>query len=435
MRVAFFVDEFPALSETFVLDQITGLITRGCDVHVYARHVWPSAVAHPDVVAYRLVERASQLCPPPAPSTTARVVSGLRDIGRAVLRNPRLAMRSLNPLRFGREAVRLRPFYRVAPFLGGARYDVVHCHFGPNGVLAAELRDLGAFDAPIVTQFHGYDASSYVRRWGPDVYARLFERGDRFLCVSRRIQRLLVDLGCDEGKTRIHHTGVRVAQIPFVRRAPAPGERIRLLTVGRLVEKKGVEFSLRAVASLIPEYPNLVYTIVGDGPERDRLAALANDLSLGEHVQLVGAKLRGEVARLMQEAHIFLASSVSGADGDEEGIPVVLMEALASGVPVVSTTHAGIPELVVHGTGGLLAPERDSRTLAQHIRFLVTHPREREAMVLAGRKRVEAEYDSERLNERLLVLYDEVCGRTAAPRANPAAQPHSERSTPSEGPT
>jgi colanic acid/amylovoran biosynthesis glycosyltransferase len=435
MRIAFFVDEFPAISETFVLDQLTGLITRGCEVDVYAQRLWPSAVAHPDVAGHRLMDRAWQLCPPPVSSRTARVVSGFRDVGRALLRSPRLVARSLSPLRFGLEALKLRPFYRMAPFVGGVQYDVVHCHFGPNGVMATALRDLGAFDAPIVTQFHGYDASSYVRRAGADVYASLFERGDRFLCVSRRIQQLLVELGCDESKTRIHHTGVRVAQIPLVSRAPAAGEGVRLLTVCRLVEKKGVEFSLRAVASLIPEYPDLQYTIVGDGPERHRLAALAADLSLGARVQFVGAKVRDDVTRLMREAHILLASSVSASDGDEEGIPVVLMEALATGLPVVSTTHAGIPELVVHRVGGLLAPERDSSTLAQHIRFLISNPREREAMVRAGRERVETEYDSDKLNDRLLILYNEVRGRSLAPSARAGAQASSEGRTPSERPT
>jgi colanic acid/amylovoran biosynthesis glycosyltransferase len=297
------------------------------------------------------------------------------------------------------------------PFLARAPYDVIHCHFGPNGMLGIELRDLGVTRAPIVTQFHGYDISSYVRGKGENVYRHLFAKGDLFLCVSERIRARIVALGCDERKTRIQHTGVKTKNIPFALRAPEASGAIRLLTVGRLVEKKGIEFGLRAVARLIHDYPQLDYTIVGDGPERDALTTLSHELGLGNHARLVGAKTRETVARLMEGAHILLAPSISARNGDEEGIPVVLMEALASGLPVVSTDHAGIPELVSHGASGLLAPERDPEALADHVKLLITHPSACREMALAGRQTVETQFDVDALNAQLFAQYKEISER------------------------
>jgi colanic acid/amylovoran biosynthesis glycosyltransferase len=152
-------------------------------------------------------------------------------------------------------------------------------------------------------------------------------------------------------------------------------------------------------------------------------------------VHFVGAKARDQVATLMRDAHVLLASSVSARNGDEEGIPVVLMEALASGLPVVSTLHAGIPELVLHGIAGLLAPERDSDALAQHVRFLIDHPAERDAMVLAGRQIVEREYDADKLTDQLLSLYEEVLQRNAIASGPLAAARRSARQEPPQRPT
>lgn len=291
VRIAFLVNEFPVISETFILDQITWLIERGCEVDIYAQRLLDQSVAHPEIAAHSLMDRAFQLLPPLAPSGPMRIARALKDIAIALPKNPRVVTRALSPRRFGTDALQFGRFYRVLPFLARLPYDVVHCHFGPNGMLGVELRDLGAVRAPILTQFHGYDATSYVRSKGESVYRDLFLKGDLFLCVSERIRAHIVELGCDQRKTRIQHTGVKVKNIAFASRDLAMDKSIRLLTVARLVEKKGVEFGLRAVAQLIRQYPKLNYTVVGDGPERDAVTTLTRELGIGSHVNLLGAKL------------------------------------------------------------------------------------------------------------------------------------------------
>jgi colanic acid/amylovoran biosynthesis glycosyltransferase len=408
VRIAFLVDGFPAISETFILDQVTWLAERGCSVDIYARHLNEGRVAHLDVVSHSMMDRTFRLSPPPARSQVERFARAVREIGFALSKRPVTVARVVGLGCFGAGAPSLRRFYQILPFLTPRQYDVVHCHFGPNGILGAELRELGLLRSPLVTQFHGYDISSYVREQGEQVYRRLFASGQAFLCVSNRIRERAIQLGCDPHRARVHHTGVKVRNIPFVLRELRSDGPIQVLTVARLVEKKGVEFGLRAVAQLIGEYPKIRYAIVGEGPLRKELAILARDLHIESHVSFVGAQTRDKVATLMRESDVLLAPSTSARNGDEEGIPVVLMEALAFGLPVVSTAHAGIPELIAPGFSGLLAPERDPGALAANVRFLIDHPDKCRSMAFAGRRTVERRFDGDKLNEELFSMYQEL---------------------------
>jgi colanic acid/amylovoran biosynthesis glycosyltransferase len=412
------VFDFPTVSETFVVDQITGLLRRGSDVDIFALRVRQDVALRPEDAQLGLTARASALEPSPIRSRLRRASRSLRDIAAALPKAPvKVARTLLLPRTSDR---RLRPFYHLAPFLGRRPYDVVHCHFGPMGVVGSEIRELGGFDAPLVTQFHGFDATSYVEESARNPYLELFARGELFLCVSRRIQQRMVELGCDERKTRVHHTGVDVARIEFAPPAATQGP-IRVLTVGRLVDKKGIEYGLRAMALLRRRHPDLRYVIVGDGPLKASLVTLAEQLGIGESVTFAGAQPRSEVASLMKGSTLLLAPSVTASNGDEEGIPVVAMEALAAGLPVVGTLHAGVPELITNGISGLLAPERDPAALAELMEFVVTRPEQVRRMAEAGRRTVEEEFDVNKLNVRLLDLYRQLT--TSSPLSRSIVHP------------
>lgn len=407
MRVAFLLSEFPVLSETFILSQITGLIRRGCEVDVFAETIRPLAKAHPDVIKYALLDRAYSLARPAAanPRKLTGLAAALKDVARTIPLGPRAVARSFDLGRFGADAAKLRIFYRVAAFLRRAPYDLIHCHFGPNGQLACLLKDLGATRAPIVTQFHGYDVSSFIRQNGKQVYRDLFDKGDLFLCVSDRIRARIVDLGCEPTRAVVHRVGVDVDELRFHRTPIDVGGPLRVLTVGRLEEKKGIEYGIRAVNGLRSRYPRLKYTIIGDGSLRQSLTDLVRQLGAEAQVELVGWMLSDQVRAQMARADVLLVPSVTASNGDEEGVPTVLMEALAAGLPVVASSHAGIPELVLHGESGLLAQERSSEGLAQQLEYLFTHPEHAAAMSERGRQMVELRHDAERLNDELLALY------------------------------
>jgi len=186
---------------------------------------------------------------------------------------------------------------------------------------------------------------------------------------------------------------------------------VRVVSVARLVEKKGLPYAIRAVAALRLGGFDIALDIVGDGPLRSSLDSLIAELGMSNAVRIIGARSRDEVARVMAGAHLFAAPSVTARDGDMEGIPVALMEAMASGVPVVATRHSGIPELVEDKVSGLLVPERDTDALATAFRWLVEHPERWMGMALAAHDAVEHSFNGERLNDELVAILENVRAR------------------------
>ncbi len=321
MRIAFIVNQFPKLSETFILNQATGLIDRGHDVDIFALSRPSEAKAHQSVAKYGLLERTYYFNNPDTVhgGLAGGSIGGAALAAAAFARHPTPVARSLNVLRFGRAAASLRLFYRMQTFLGKGPYDIVHGHFGPLGNLAVVLKKIGVVRGKIVTTFRGYDVSGKL--FGNRFYHDLFNGGDLFLSVSAEIRQRLMGLGCDPGKVQIHRSGVRLGKFEFRPRKPLTDGRARLITIARLAEKKGVEYGVRAVARLVQKYPALEYRIAGDGPLRGHIQVLIEELRLTDHVRLLGWQTESEVLRLLQESDMLLAPSVTSASGDAEGIP------------------------------------------------------------------------------------------------------------------
>jgi colanic acid/amylovoran biosynthesis glycosyltransferase len=277
--------------------------------------------------------------------------------------------------------------------------------------VAQQVRDIAALRAPLVSAFHGYDLSRLLREKRPGLYSRLFARGELMLPVSDYFRERLISIGCPPEKVRVHRMGVDTRSLPFRERTTAPGMPIRFLSVCRLVEKKGLETGLHAFAMLQKEFPSATWDIVGDGPQRAQLEELRTALSLTGSVVLRGAAPREQVRKLLYDSHVFLAPSVTATNGEQEGIPVAIMEAMAVGLPVVSTLHSGIPELVRDGLTGLLVPERDPAALADALGRLARLPERWGEMGRQGRAVVEREYDSRLLGDRLVEILLDVARR------------------------
>jgi colanic acid/amylovoran biosynthesis glycosyltransferase len=292
-----------------------------------------------------------------------------------------------------------------AAFLRQRPYDIVHCQFGTLGGTAAALQEIGAVGGKLVVSFRGTDVTTGNR---VSTYDKSFQKGHLFLPVCERFREQLVRQGCDPKKIRVHHSGIKLSRFAFRERRPTADQPIKILTVARLVEKKGVAYAIQAMARLRADGRRVLYTVVGDGPLRAELDLMIDRLGLRGAVQLVGPKTHEEVVALLQAAHLVVTPSVTAESGDQEGIPNVLKEAMASGLPVVSSRHSGIPELVEEDVSGFLVPERDSDALADRLAYLIDHPERWPAMGRAGRERVEVEFDSEKLNKKLVELYQEV---------------------------
>lgn len=410
MKIVFLVRRFPSLSETFVLNQVTGLIDRGHEVDIFAESAREHLV-HPDVERYGLARRTRYWPVVPA-QRPLRWFKGLGLLAGAVASRPRTAVVA-NVAEYGRQALTLELAYAAWPIRDGRRYDVVQCHFGDMGLMGMALRDAGLLDGRLVTSFHGYDLSTNLRRRGTGMYGRLFDRGDMFLPVSERWRQRLVELGCPPAKIVVHRMGIDSRHFTFRSRHPAADGVIRLASVARLVEKKGIEYAIRAVAELAAAGRRIVYTVAGDGPLAQDLSRLVSGLGVGDIVHLVGSKTQPDVIRILDDAHLLVVPSVIARDGDEEGIPVTLMEAMAMGLPVIATRHSGIPELVEHGVSGVLVAERDVHALARGIAEIADVPERWQALGSAGRARVLAQHDIETLNDSLAALYRDVAGRDA----------------------
>jgi len=407
MRVAFIVWEFPVLSETFVLNQITGLIDRGHQVDIYAHIPGDTQKVHPDVTRYRLLERTAYV--PAIPKNVGlRLLKAIRLCFQNFQRNPRLALSALNFVKYGQRSLSLWFTYAIAPLLDTPTYDIIHAQFGTDGLTSLALRDIGALRGKLITTFRGYDISTYVQSNGKDVYQSLFETGDFFLANCEFFRQRAIQLGCDPAQIKVHGSGIDCRRFTFKPRQPAADGVMRIVTTGRLVEKKGIEYSIRAIAQLLQRYPRLEYSIVGDGELRPELEQLIQSLGVGDRIHLCGRKQQQELIELLDQAHLFVAPSVTATDGNQDAPVNVLKEAMAMGLPVVSTLHGGIPELVEDGISGFLVPERDVAALRDRLEYLVTHPECWPEMGLAGRTFVETHFDIERLNDRLVDLYQQV---------------------------
>jgi colanic acid/amylovoran biosynthesis glycosyltransferase len=400
MKIAFLVDGFPKLSETFILNQITGLIDLGHRVEIFARFNPKEEQVHSEVVEYQLRKRTHYISPPK--SNLKKKLKLLYLIIISLYKNPITIFNSIKFIVIDKKGS-FNQLYFSIPFIGKS-YDVLLCHFGPNGNIGIGLRDLKVIDCKIVTTFHAYDLTEVILKQGESYYKDLFLKGDVFLPISNFWKKKLIYLGCPEGKIKVHHMGIDTKRFDPVKRIFKPGDAFKILTLGRLTEKKGHRIGIKAFKRLIENHKNVKYIIAGDGPLRLELESMVLDLGIETQVEFLGP-VTGEVAsELYKKVHVLLLPSLKAKNGDMEGIPLVLMEAQATGLPVVSSFHSGIPELVIDGKTGFLVPESDVEAITKKLEYLIEHSELMDSMGREGRKKVENEFNIESLNQELVTI-------------------------------
>ncbi len=406
MKVLFFIGSFPLPSETFILNQITGLIDRGHDVYVFAtKRADVSGIVHADIEKYDLLNR-THFRQKDGGNPITRRLRRLWTISALMGTNPALVLRAVCVRRLSKDHSIATILSDIDVTKNFPAFDIIHCHFGFHGNRAMLLREVGALSGKLVTTFHAADLTFKLDDWGGHYYRNLFDRGDLFLPISKYWQQRLVELGCIPGKIKVHRMGIDCTRrLLFRERKPQPNEKIKIVSIARLTEKKGLEYGIKAVAHLKKINPNIEYLIVGDGPLRPQLKQLVIDLDVRDCVKLMGWQEQQEVVKTLKNSTIFMAPSITASNGDKEGIPVVLMEAMAMGMPVISTNHSGIPELVENGRSGFLVPEKDVDALFKKLKYVIEHPHMWSDMGRHGRKKVEAEYNINVLNDKLVECF------------------------------
>lgn len=386
---------YPKLSETFVHRQVEALRHAGHRVTVIAGKPAAGEMPLDDPLPAGL--RVLHLPARPA-GVVRRRAQAVWTVLRSFRRGPRATWRVLTrrSLTWHERWLTLQTLLLVREL---PDLDVAHAHFGPYGARQMEVFAALGRPVPVVTAFHGIDITLPLVEQGPDVYDRLFRHGARFLPISDYWRQRLIELGAPPERTLVHRMGVPLDELVVCARSPS--DELRVLSIGRLVEKKGFDDGLAAIDRARHDGSSARWTIVGDGPERDRLARLAQELGVEEYVTFLGAVPHDQTLELLATHDVLLCPSRTATDGDQEGIPVVLMEAMATGMPVVATRHSGIPELVEHGRSGLLADERDTVGLARSLAQLEAEPSERQRLGLEGRRKVERHFASVALDRAL----------------------------------
>jgi colanic acid/amylovoran biosynthesis glycosyltransferase len=285
---------------------------------------------------------------------------------------------------------------------------LLHAHFGWSGIRMLLLKAF--WGVPLVTTFGGRDAG--VQLSEPDsapLYALLLEASDRLVCVSEHLRVALVAAGADPDRTSVIHRGTDLRRFA-VQDRPAPRRTapLRVLMIGRVVAKKGHRDALAALARLRERGIVAELTVVGEGTERRALEQEAAERTLGERVRFAPSTDQAGLLEHLRAADVFLHCSVTAEDGDVEGIPNVVVEAAATGLPVVATRHGGIPEVVEDGSTGVLVPEHDPDALAAALLRLAESPSVRAELGRAGAARMRRDFDLGEQVARYGVLYREL---------------------------
>jgi colanic acid/amylovoran biosynthesis glycosyltransferase len=378
MKVLMFNRAFFYVSETFIYKQVVGI----------------PADIETDLLAFEITNENVF----PAPNKKYKVK-----------RTANTADRILTAIRKNIFQVRYRfsvfAHFAVKKILTRTRYDLVHAHFGFNALLMYPLAK--KMKIPLVVTFHGIDASpemlsekQYKKR-----IKRMIDYASAVIIVSPHMKETL-DLSNHAAKVHLIPCGADPAEFDVTRRSNQTGF-ITILHSGRLVSKKGVPDLIRIFSLLSHQYRNIRLFIVGDGPELELSRQLSDD-ARSDSIQFFGSRPHDEVKKFMADADIFVLNSRVGDDGDMEGVPVSLLEAMSMRLGVISTRHAGIPYVITDNVNGLLIDEKDHIALTSALEKLITDADLRKRLGESARQTVIDRFTIEQTNHKIEEVYRKV---------------------------
>jgi colanic acid/amylovoran biosynthesis glycosyltransferase len=275
--------------------------------------------------------------------------------------------------------------------------SLIHAHFGPVGWWAISAKRL--LGLPLITNFYGYDIASECSEEGqnwPMHRRELFKVGDMFLVEGPIMRKRLIELGSPAEKTLIQRIAFKVREMPFRMRAPKNGNKTIILFAGRFCEKKGLLDALQAILNVWPYHQSIEFRVIGDGPLMTQVLTFIVDHGMGNYVKLLGFINHYDYLKQLYNADIFLHPSVTAADGDTEGgAPTTILEAQATGLPILSTYHADIPNVVVPGGSASLVPEHDVPALSNALMNLLDNSVQWSKMGKIGRNHIEKYHNIE----------------------------------------
>jgi len=292
------------------------------------------------------------------------------------------------------------------------RARLLHIYFGHIAVHLLPL--IRAWGHPSIVSFHGADVMVDMNKPAyRDATLQMLNEVKLVLVRSDSLRGALVDLGCEPKKIEVQRTGIPLEEFPFRDRTVPKNGDWRFVQAGRLIEKKGLPVTVRAFEVFVRQYPNATLTIAGEGPLLRELETLARELKIAERVSFTGFLSQEQLRAIYYRSHIFLHPSQTGRDGNQEGIPNSMLEAMATGLPVFATEHGGIPEAIENGTSGVLVPERDEFALVETLLDAARNPRFLSGVAQTGAEAVRKKFDLQQQVQRLEEIYLRTIERTA----------------------
>jgi colanic acid/amylovoran biosynthesis glycosyltransferase len=424
MRTLFVAYRFPEISAMFIANTAAGLLDAGCEVDILAL----SGPGDPECLNAAGVARGL--------NSRMRIVDGagmgladrLRTApGRALAVARRQGLRAVasafNPLAHRNRLLNMRPIHEIAAFNHFPKPDVIHCQFATVAEPFLRMREAGGLDCAIVAHFRGHDVEPFVRSGGLADLQHLWREADALISNSGFFREQLIGYGCPPDRIRVVESPVDVDNFPYTPPRLPTGRPVQLLTVARLVEKKGICYALEAVALLRGRGQDVRYRIIGGGELMEPLNAQASALGIADIVSFLGPRPHTEVAAELAAADLFVAPSITDSHGECDAAINTLKEAMLTGRPLVSTWHGGIPELVEDGRTGHLVPERDAPALADRLGRLIADPAGWPALAEAARAAAEHRFDMAFIARQTLAVYqDAIAHRAARGRAVAARQ-------------
>ena len=348
MKIAYILHTFPKISESFILNEIVELIKKGHDISIFSMHRPKEKVMHREVENYKILERTHYFTLLPSIKAPFHYIRYLMK----TLYNGGL----MSPLKLLKI-----PYFAAA--IEETRADLIHTHFAFMGKAARKISHVTGVPYSLTT--HAVDI--YMN---PD-FKELRETMDDaavVVTISDYNKNYLEKEVKTKSRIEVVRCGIDLAKFDVRKRSRGTKnkKKIKLLCVGRLIEKKGIEYLIKALPLLLVSVPDCELTIIGSGPLYKDLLKLTRALGVGRNVYFKSSVSDAELTQYYIDSDIFVLPCVIARNGDRDGIPVSIMEAIAMGLPVISTNISGIPELVKDGAG-ILVPPKDEKAIADAI--------------------------------------------------------------------
>lgn len=296
-------------------------------------------------------------------------------------------------------------FPRFASHLRDAK--LLHVHFGYNAVKLAGLKR--HLRIPMIVSFYGIDAFSYPLQKSNNRkrLLRMFKDADKVLVLGPYMKKALIELGCPESSIHIHHLGVDLSRIKYRQRTCDPAQAVSFLLASSFVEKKGVDICMKALSNLKDQIDFSV-DVIGDGPLKSSIVEIIKEGGIEDRVRLHGYQPYDFFINLAYESDVFLQASKTSSSNDKEGTPMSLVDAMATGLPVVATRHSDIPEIVQEGSTGFLAEENSVSEFEKAIMKMADKRTEISSFSEESRKWIEEQFDVKKQSQRLSNMYLEM---------------------------